>query len=888
MATGDASATAPRFSVVSAVYNVGRYLDEFIESVENQSFGTDRLQIIMVDDGSTDDSLERLQAWQRRRPELVDVVTKPNGGLPTARNAGMPLVRGEWVTFTDPDDILERNFFRQVEAFLTKYPQTEMVATRRMVFSDSTGEELRHALDSHFVASTDKLRNLDHNPGHFHGHAASTFFRTELIERENLRFDERLVATFEDGHFCNVYLLRAPEPLVGYVSSAQYRYRRRDDGTSQLDRSWARPGRFTDVFEYGYLGLLREGAERFGRPPRWVQAMVIYELSWFFKTNEQTAAATAAQGETRELFHELMAQVCGLLDEDGIQTYTATTFSPVWREILRHGYRGEPWHTTFGVVNKADFRQNLVRLTYRFIGEMPDEEFFVGGRPATAVHQKVRDIRFFDRTVMHERIVWLQYGTVRALVGGEDLDLRFTEPPAPTYRLLGYNIARVFGGPGWAPPEAARLTVGERLVRRLAATRVVRAYFDHAWVLIDRVFNADDSAEHLFRYLRKHRPGVNAWFVIADGTTDHRRLRRAGGRRVLTHGSLKWKLAMLNCEHLISSHIDEVIVKPEAIMRLAPKPKWRVTFLQHGIMKDDLSTWLNRKNIDVFVTSTPAEYESVVADHTTYRYTAREVRLTGLPRFDRILEEGRKVPPDKRDYILVAPTWRDWLTVASRVDGLGRHEVRTGLKESEYAQEWAAVVNSPELRELAERSGLKVAVLLHPNLQGTGVLELPSYVTPLSFEGQNIQEHFARARVLITDYSSMFFNAAYIERPVVYFQFDRERVLQGGHLGRRGYFDYERDGFGPVTVTASEAIGAVIKAVENGPAPDPFYLERIRATFPDRDGRCCERVADAIAESSRSPRNPARRSLGDKAVGRARRKAGAVTRKALAAAGAGR
>jgi CDP-glycerol glycerophosphotransferase (TagB/SpsB family) len=180
------------------------------------------------------------------------------------------------------------------------------------------------------------------------------------------------------------------------------------------------------------------------------------------------------------------------------------------------------------------------------------------------------------------------------------------------------------------------------------------------------------------------------------------------------------------------------------------------------------------------------------------------------------------------------------------------------FRTSQFAQEWSAVVNSEEVKELAERTGLQVAVLLHPNFQGTATLDTLPHVQTLTFEGQNVQETFARARVLVTDYSSMFFNAAYIERPIVYFQFDKERVDAGWHLGRRGYFDYERDGYGPVTFTAGEAIAEIIKTVEAGPEPPPLYLERMQESFPRRDGRCCERVADAIRpRSGGQPRSSA-------------------------------
>lgn len=854
MSTAESSRDT-RFSVVSAVYNVGKYLDAFIDSIEKQTFALDRLQVIVVDDGSTDDSLAILEAWQRRHPDLVTVVSQSNGGPAAARNAGLSHVRGEWVTFTDPDDMLDPGYFAEVDAFLRKRPRVMMVATNRAMFSGETGLELVNPLRRHFVAGVNRLRNLNIDTGHFHGHAASTFFRTDEIRRGDLRYDSRLRTTFEDGHFCCVYLLHVPEPSVAYLPNAVYNYRKRGDGTSQLDRSWADPGRFTDVLEHGYLALLRDGAHRFGRAPSWLQGMVIYELSWYLKMNEQLAAPTAAYGDTLVRFHELMAQICALLDDVGIETYRATPLSATRREMLQRGYRSQPWHTSYAVVDKVDSARKLMRVCYRFTGDLPDETFAVYSKFVKPAHQKVRDVQFFDRTLLQERIVWLPFGTVRVLLNGQELEISTSDPKPSVTRLTSGVITKdLMTDPDVVPIKARqRLSAGDRAILRLARSRLVRRLFRDAWVLIDRVFNADDSAEHLFRYLCANRPEVNPWFVIERGTPDYKRLRRAGYRRVVPHGSLAWKLLMLNCSELISSHIDDVVVRPKVIRELAD-PRWRITFLQHGVIKDDLSTWLNRKNIDVFVTSTRAELHSIVDDHTTYRYTTKEVKLTGLPRFDRVLEEGKRFPPDKRDLILVAPTWRQWLSSSEPVM-TGRHTVTGDFRTSQFAQEWSAVVNSPELADLAERTGLRMALLLHPNFQGTATLDTPPHVQKLSFEGQNVQEIFARARVLVTDYSSMFFNAAYIERPIVYFQFDRDRVNAGWHLGRHGYFDYERHGYGPVTFTADEAVAAISKTVESGPEPDPIYLERIRESFPKRDGRCCERVADAIAGTT--PRDPA-------------------------------
>ena len=150
MAERTQAARVPRFSIVSAVYGVEKYLADFIDSIERQDFPLDDVEIVMVDDGSQDGSAAILAAWQARRPELVRVVSQANTGLPKARNAGLALVSGEWVTFIDPDDMVAPTYLAEVDAALRKHPEIEMVATRRTMLWDSTGELGLHPLDAHF------------------------------------------------------------------------------------------------------------------------------------------------------------------------------------------------------------------------------------------------------------------------------------------------------------------------------------------------------------------------------------------------------------------------------------------------------------------------------------------------------------------------------------------------------------------------------------------------------------------------------------------------------------------------------------------------------------------------------------------------------------------
>ena len=84
----------PLISVIVPVYNVERYLDQCLESIVNQSYR--HLEILVVDDGSTDSSDMMCDRWAER-DERISVIHQPNGGLSAARNSALDVMKGEWV-----------------------------------------------------------------------------------------------------------------------------------------------------------------------------------------------------------------------------------------------------------------------------------------------------------------------------------------------------------------------------------------------------------------------------------------------------------------------------------------------------------------------------------------------------------------------------------------------------------------------------------------------------------------------------------------------------------------------------------------------------------------------------------------------------------------------
>lgn len=129
-------------------------------------------------------------------------------------------------------------------------------------------------------------------------------------------------------------------------------------------------------------------------------------------------------------------------------------------------------------------------------------------------------------------------------------------------------------------------------------------------------------------------------------------------------------------------------------------------------------------------------------------------------------------------------------------------------------------------------------------------MSIPSYIDVVDTRTiSSYQKLLVQAKVALTDYSSAITDVAYLQRPVVYFQFDKDEMFAGEHVCKEGYFSYEHHGFGPVVTTSEEVIAKLDDALSG--REDPVYAARREASLPLRDGQCSERVCRAIEKISR-------------------------------------
>lgn len=206
-----------KLTVVVPVYNSEKYLSRCLDSLLCQGVA-DGYEILCINDGSTDRSGEILTKYEKEHPDLVRVITQPNGGVIAARNKGLDEARGEIVTFCDNDDYLVSGAYRYlIDTFWND--QTDVVQFQSVTLDWKT---LKWFQETNDPAGTVKYEG----PGRkVYGkpflHAVwNHLFRRSFLNEHHLRL--RNVIIQEDTLFLlDVYMAN---PYVKAVSSCVYRY----------------------------------------------------------------------------------------------------------------------------------------------------------------------------------------------------------------------------------------------------------------------------------------------------------------------------------------------------------------------------------------------------------------------------------------------------------------------------------------------------------------------------------------------------------------------------------------------------------------------------------------------------------------------------------------
>lgn len=365
-----------------------------------------------------------------------------------------------------------------------------------------------------------------------------------------------------------------------------------------------------------------------------------------------------------------------------------------------------------------------------------------------------------------------------------------------------------------------------------ACLKAVNPAYRHVWLVAERGREARDNGYHYFAYLRRAHPETNAVYVADPTLPDYARVEKLG--RVVAYRSWQHYLLCAASEMKVSTHISGYTPDIERYYML---DKLRVVrgkkvFLQHGIMIDDMK-WYHYPNVrmDLFVTTLQKERDFV---EWAFGYPQGVVRRLGLCRYDALQR-----PHETKRQVLLMPTWRTYA-----VEGKTQAE----FEQTDYYRHWQALIADPALEALLEKHGYEAVFYPHFEVQRF----LSSFHTEnnrvhLGALGQmDVQTLLMESALLVTDFSSIQFDFAYMQKPEIYYQFD-EAQYWGTHHDR-GYFDYRKDGFGPVVTEQGELLAALETALAGQCAISEEMRGHILATFGTIDDRNCERNDQAIRE----------------------------------------
>ena len=210
-----------KFSIVTAVYNVAPYLSEAIDSILSQDIGfIESIELILVDDGSTDASGAICDEYQHKYPENIVVIHKPNGGVASARNAGIAVARGRYVNFMDSDDKLTPDTLSSVYDFFIEHDKEVDLVSVPIFYFEQKNEP--HRLNYKYASDKAQVINLTTHYCYVQMSSASAFFKREALNDHT--FDTSLRYA-EDSKAIMELLLENPQ--YGIVPQGRYLYRAR-------------------------------------------------------------------------------------------------------------------------------------------------------------------------------------------------------------------------------------------------------------------------------------------------------------------------------------------------------------------------------------------------------------------------------------------------------------------------------------------------------------------------------------------------------------------------------------------------------------------------------------------------------------------------------------
>lgn len=808
-----------KFTVISAVYNVSEYLDDYFYSLVNQRLDfRNSIQVICVDDGSTDNSKDVILKWVEKYPKNIFYIKKKNGGQASARNLGILNIKTEWVTFIDPDDFLDINYFYLIKEQISNEENVNALITKFKLFKEKFGTyHDGFQTDFCFSKPIRVLSCLDLEDC-VQFSSSSSIYRTDIIKKNNITFDERLTASFEDTKFFYEYLYHTNgNGKIIYIKDALYYYRLRATENSSSNNQWKKKAKYKEFFDCGVINIIEKFNDKYGYLPEYIQRMVLFSIIPYLQVasiNKNRIESVLNSSEIDNLLSTI--KYClSYINRNVLEKFFTPPGNYYWIcSILNYFFDSEPNNQRV-YVNKVCLEEN--KVWFRFYGLKGKTSFSVkvNGNEISSVSERVINHYIFNDLLINEfNICYIipRDVSLEIYINSKQCGI-FTD-----FKKLELKDIDFWGG----------------------YINKANQFKDIA-IFMDSGHKADDNAEHLYRFwMGCAKDKKIKYYYLLDKDSHH-------WDRLFYEGFNLVDVKSLRAIHLIKSakyifcsylpgHFNEWVSGHSFKFQ-------KYIFLQHGVITSNLSRPFNASYSQVYkmVISTNFEKSEIMDDKYNYIYHDSDIIPSIIPRFQSLMElsnnssNSRKRKVHKKR-ILICPTWRTELSGLN----LGLSNNIELLFNSDYMMNWVGLLQSNELLRHIDKNTIEVAFVPHLNLydmlDSSDLInsfkeKIDDRIKILDPKRVKYQELFINSDLLITDYSSLHFDFAFLNKPVIYFQFDSDKFYGISHAYQKGIFDFEKHGFGYIVKDLDELIVKLSNYIRSGNKFFRKYSSRKRDVF---------------------------------------------------------
>ena len=837
------------FSIIIIANSVKGTRDT-LNSLVKQSLDFDKsAEAIIINDTKTEDIKSVYNRYSKKYPNNIRFVENSEENRILAKKKSLKNAEGKFISVLTSGDTFSKHTFKKVSDFFSEHEDLDIVGTPIYFVKDP---EISPLTNSRFKKT--QVIDLMENPDLYPFFGPCKFVRktsiNELEFRDNLR---------DDITFLNEMLLENPH--IGFISDLKTKSKIILEANPYLEDAQTTKEYYENLCENNLKYLITKSIRKYGEVPLFIQNSIANDIAIMLTAEHHDEILN--DGEV-EKFKESMKNILSNISDDVIlKNKLMNSFSEVHTFTLKYGEVNEELLSKINLdtvfIDIYDIIDNSLKLLFNF-PYIHDKniDIFINDEKIDKKSIKFpqRDGIYFNYKYMYDNSFELSYPLsknnqykIEFKSEGKPLSIDFSRP-CNFSRIVGYAKSKNFLSVlkenkiiiepkttlKWLKQEGKALL--KMMKERKPGFKVgipFRIMYmvgypflnrKRIWFYMDHPDRADDNGMHLFKYAQDKDKDIKKYFILDKNSKDLPKMKAIG--KVLEYKSIKHRFLGMFVENIVTSHPDNGIIYPfwGTYPHIAGLLKSNTIFLQHGIIKDDISPWLNRfsMNLALLVTSSPQEYESIFEN--PYHYEEDTIQILGLPRYDNLKKENTK------KQIFIMPSWRRPLTKKSK----------EYISKTEYFNRFNSLIRNEKMIKQCKKYGYEIIFKPHPNVYHYIDLYKPNDYVKIDFENIDYQEIFNNASLLITDYSSVAFDFAYLYKPILYYQYRDDYHFDVAN----GYFKYETMGFGEVCREEDEIVELICEYVENNCEIKDKYSKRISDFFYYSDRNNCKRVYEAI------------------------------------------